>query len=113
MTRSACPPAAARTARSEVTSQYGVPAAAYSHAAPEAFRLECEYLSRQRRFQDPGLLVELGLELAGAPARVPRVETGPPRRSGEEGRVGARLDETDVGEDERGRLVGVVELGED
>src|SRR4029079_12064491 len=88
-------------------------ALALEDVAPERRRIVREELGRDRRLDDPGLLLELALELARPPAGEARVDAAAADRLRQLVEVGRGGDEADVGDDDPGGLVGVGELAED
>jgi hypothetical protein len=89
------------------------PALPSQHGTPELIRGVREDVVAQRLFDDPRFFLELGFELPRAPAGIAGEKTSTPRRSCEQ--IGVRIgsNEADVGKDDRGRVVGLLELGQD
>src|SRR5262249_39731757 len=81
-------------------------ALASKHRAPETLRVVREDVLDGRRLDDPRAVLELALELAGPPSRVPHEHTRTPELAERVG-VDLRLEESDRAEHERllvGRL---------
>src|SRR3954470_13943293 len=88
-------------------------ALATQHRGPQALRVLAEDLLPARGLDDPGLLLELGLELARAPARVAGEHAGAGHAVGDLAEVaGVAADEAEVVVQEHAGHRRLVELGE-
>src|SRR6185437_9383797 len=70
-------------------------ALALEDVAPELLRVGAEHVARERGLDEPGVLLELALELALAPARVAGVHPHPRHLVGERVHVGFDADRRD------------------